>query len=401
MNILYLHQHFAVSAGSTGTRSYEFARRWVAAGHKITVITGHYDIGGLSKPSSVIEKREIDGIKIIITGTTYSNKHSFMRRIFSFISFMFLSLIAGWRVKNVDMIYATSTPLTIGIPAMILKRLKRVPFVFEVRDQWPEIPIELGIIKNPVLKKVLLWLEKRIYQSSSGIIALSPGMAAGVREIIGSDKPITIASNCSDIDVFRPDIDGSSIREKHSWDNKCVLLHAGAMGKVNGLTFILDAAKRLSEYKDILFVLIGEGREREKLQEQIHKEKIDNVQILPAVSKSDLPDVFAAVDIGMVIIGDYPAIEHNSANKFFDSLAAGKPVLLNYSGWQREVIEDNNAGLGCELANIDEFVSNVKKLYEDSQLRKEMSCNARKLAENKFSRDILAGKVLKTLENII
>jgi glycosyltransferase involved in cell wall biosynthesis len=372
----------------------------VEAGHKVTIITGHYDIGGLLKPSSVIEKREIDGINIIITGTTYSNKHSFLRRIFSFISFMFLSLIAGWRVKGVDVIFATSTPLTIGIPAMILKRLKNLPFVFEVRDQWPEIPIELGFIKNPVLKKVLLWLEKRIYQSSSGIVALSPGMAGGVREIIGDDKPITVAPNCSDIDIFRPEIDGSDIRKKHGWDDKFVLLHFGAMGKANGLDFVIKAAERLKENRDIHFVLLGGGSEKEKLQQDIRSRGLDNIEIIDSKPKSELPFYAAACDVSMVIFANFPILEHNSANKFFDSLAAGKPVLLNYSGWQREAIENNNAGLGCELANIDEFAGNVKRLHHDGELRKEMSLNARRLAENEFSRDILAGKVLELLEDI-
>jgi len=401
MHILYLHQHFAIPAGSTGTRSYEFARRWVKAGHQVTIITGHYDIGGLEKPSSLVEKRKIYGIDVIITGTTYSNKQSFLRRTFSFFSFTLLSILAGLRVKNADVIYATSTPLTVGIPAMILKWLKRAPFVFEVRDQWPEIPIELGIIKNPVLKKVLLWLEKRIYKSSSAIVALSPGMAEGVRTVIGNRKPITIAPNCSDIDMFHPDMDGSGIREKHGWDDKFILLHFGAMGKANGLEFAVRVAEKMRDYPDIHFVLLGDGSEKKKVKKIICSKGLNNIEIMDSKPKEQLPLYVAVCDVSVVIFADFPILEHNSANKFFDSLAAGRPVLLNYSGWQRKILEDNNAGLGCNLCDIDEFVDNIKKLYKDTELREKMSGNARQVAENKFSRDILARRTLEVVRQAV
>jgi hypothetical protein len=132
MHILYIHQHFATPKGSTGTRSYEFAKRWVKAGHKVTLITGYYDVGGLELDKGLIQKQRVEEIDVVIVGTKYSNKQSYLRRIISFLSFMFLSIYAGLRTKAIDVTYATSTPLTVGIPAMILKWLKRVPFIFEV-----------------------------------------------------------------------------------------------------------------------------------------------------------------------------------------------------------------------------------------------------------------------------
>ncbi len=401
MHILYLHQHFAVPSGSTGTRSYEFARRWVKAGHKVTLITGFYDIGGLDSGGGLIQRQRIEGIEVIVVGSKYGNRMPFRRRILSFVAFMFFSVIAGLRVKNVDVIYATSTPLTIGIPAMMLKLFKRIPFVFEVRDQWPEIPIELGIIKNKLFKKILLWLEKTIYTNSSAIVALSPGIAEGIKDVTGNSKPITIVPNCSDLDVFRPDIDGSQIRKKYGWKDKFVLLHFGAMGKANGLDFVVDAAEKLAEDKNIHFVLIGDGGEKQKLKSRIAKTGLDNIEILDSVAKAELPFWIAATDVSIVIFADYPILEHNSANKFFDSLSAGKPVFLNYSGWQRKVLEDNNAGLGGELCDLEQFTANVRKLYEDKELVNEMSRNARKAAETSFSRDMLAERVLGFIKKTI
>jgi glycosyltransferase involved in cell wall biosynthesis len=303
----------------------------------------------------------------------------------------------GLRTKGIDVVYATSTPLTVGIPAMLLKWIKGVPFLFEVRDQWPKIPIEMGLIRNQVLARLLLWLERVIYRQSAAIVSLSPGMANGVRSVSGSRKEIAVIPNCSDVDVFRSDTDGSAIRNVRGWGEKLVLLHFGAMGKANGLEFIIDAAKRLAGHKDIHFALAGEGGEKALLVHKVKQERLQNVEILPSVAKTELPKLVAACDVSIVIFAGYPVLEHNSANKFFDSLAAGKPVLLNYSGWQARLLEENDAGFGCQLCNLDQFVEKV--LYFSSHWERlvEMGQNARRLAEEKFDRDKLAQQALEVV----
>jgi glycosyltransferase involved in cell wall biosynthesis len=397
MHILYIHQHFATPAGSTGTRSYEFARRWVKAGHKVTLITGHYDIGGLQVKKGLYQKQAVEGIDVVVVGTKYSNKQSYLRRIISFMSFCLLSIYSGIRIKGVDVIYASSTPLTIGIPAMVIKRMKHVPFIFEVRDQWPEIPIKLGIIKNRFIIKMLLWLEKTIYKSCSRIVALSPGQAEGIKEVLVDKKPITVIPNSCDIDVFRPEIDGSVVRQRRGWGDKLVLLHTGAMGKVNGLNFVIEAAEMLKDHSDVIFVFIGDGNQKSSLETEVKKLGLPNVEILSSVPKRELPEFYAAADTGLVIIGNYPIIEHNSANKFFDSLSAGKPVLINYSGWQRKILEENEAGFGCDLCNLDQFVEKVLYLNSHRQQAKQMGQNARRVAVEKFDRDRLAKQALEII----
>ncbi len=410
MHILYIHQHFATPAGSTGTRSYEFARRWVKARHKVTLITGHYDIGGLQVDKALYQKQTIEGINVVVVGTKYSNKQSHLRRITSFLSFCLLSIYAGLRTKGVDVIYASSTPLTVGIPAMVIKWAKHIPFVFEVRDQWPEIPIELNIITNRFLIKILLWLEKTIYRNCSSIIALSPGQADGIRKVLTPDsrnrglteeKPITVIPNSCDIDLFRPDIDGSAIRQRMGWGDKLVLLHTGAMGKVNGLDFVINAAERLKEHSDIIFVLIGDGNQKPFLESRVKELALTNVEILSSVPKRELSDFYAAANIGLVIIGNFPIIEHNSANKFFDSLSAGKPVLLNYSGWQRNILEENAAGFGCDLCNLDQFVEKVLHLNSHGKQIEQTAQNARRVAVEKFNRDQLAKQALELTSSVI
>ena len=409
MHILYIHQHFATPKGSTGTRSYEFARRWVKAGHKVTLITGNYDIGGLELDKALFQIQNVEGINIVVVGTKYSNKQTHLRRIISFLSFCLFSIYAGLRTKKIDIIYATSTPLTVGIPAIVLKLLKRIPFVFEVRDQWPEIPIELSILKNKIMIKLLLWLEKIIYKQSSAIVTLSPGTADNIRKIMCMDGsqiatteiPITVIPNSSDIDFFRPDIDGSAVRKTHRWDGNLVLLHFGAMGKANGLNFVIDAAQRLNSNADIRFVLAGDGYEKQILLEKAKTLELKNIDILDSMSKLEMSKFVAACDVAIVIVANHPILENNSANKFFDSLSAGKAVLLNYSGWQRKIIEDNDAGFGCSLSNLDEFVEKVLYLNSHRNLIEQMGQNARRVALEKFDRNKLAVQALSVLESTL
>jgi glycosyltransferase involved in cell wall biosynthesis len=287
---------------------------------------------------------------------------------------------------------------------MVIKWVKHIPFVFEVRDQWPEIPIELSIITNGFLIKILLWLEKTIYKNCSSIVALSPGQADGIRAVLTEEKPITVIPNSCDTDVFMPDIDGfrrGRIRQRRGWKDKLVLLHTGAMGKVNGLDFVIEAAERLKDHSDIIFVLIGDGNQKSSLESKVKKLDLANVEISPSVPKQQLPEILAAADIALVVIANYPIIEHNCANKFFDGLSAGKPVLLNYSGWQRKILEGNEAGFGCDLCNLDQFVEKVLYLNSHSRQVEQMGQNARQVAVKKFNRDDLAKQALELISSVI
>jgi len=404
MHILYILQYFGTPNGHASLRGYEFARRWAQEGYEVTVLTtaaALIEDDLASAAGRFVKRFSLKGFDVIALDVRYKQSMSFLRRIVAFVSFVVCASFAILFVKKVDVVYATSTPLTVGVPALVAKWFRRKPFVFEVRDRWPAVPIEMGIIKNKILIKMLLWLERRIYKSASAIVALSPGMAEGVKDVLGeTQKAVATIPNCSDIELFRPDIDGSAIRRKFRWEDKIVFLHAGAMGKVNGLGFVIDAAQRLKDKPDVHFVLIGRGSQKQALSDRIKRLGLSNIEVLESRPKRELPEFVAAADVSLAIIGDHPILEHNSANKFFDALSAGKPVLLNYSGWQRQILEENNAGFGCELCNLDEFVEKV--LYFNSHRAEliEMGQNARQLAEEKFDRAKLAAQALDVINSI-
>jgi glycosyltransferase involved in cell wall biosynthesis len=244
-------------------------------------------------------------------------------------------------------------------------------------------------------------LEKTIYKQASFIVALSPGQADGVREVMAEDKEVAVIPNSCDTEVFRPDIDGSAIRKEHGWDDKLVLLHFGAIGRANGLGFVVDAAERLKSHAGIHFVLIGDGSEKTALIKKVEQLGLKNIEILDSRPKAQLVKLVAACDVSTVIFANFPILQHNSANKFFDSLSAGKPVLLNYSGWQREILEDNEAGFGCELCHLEEFVEKVLYLNAHRNELAEMGQNARCLAERDYSRDKLAARALEVVSSVI
>lgn len=401
MHILCIHQYFATPKGSTITRSYEFAWQWVRKGHKVTILTTTSQLRSedLEQASGWFFKRcRIEGINVLAVTIPYRQQMGMFKRCLAFLVFLLAASVIILFIRKVDVVYATSPPLTVGIPALVARWLRRKKFIFEVEDQWPEALIEAGIIKNKFLIKILLCLEGTIYKHAAAIVALSDGMAEGIREVAEEGKVIHVIPNGADLDFFRSDIDGSAIRRKRRWGDKLVFLHAGAMGKVNGLDFVIDAAEMLKEDGDIVFVLIGDGSQRPGLESRVKELGLTNVEILPSVPKQQLPEIIAATDVVLVIVAFEIMERHAALNKFYDGLSSGKPILLNYYGWQGRLVKDEKAGYGCKLCNLDEFVKKVLYLNSHREELMEMGQNARRIAETKFDLDKLAAQALSIIE---
>jgi glycosyltransferase involved in cell wall biosynthesis len=402
MHILYIHQYFATPLGCTGTRSYEFARRWAAKGHKVTMLTSTAQLTNedLANVRGLFLKRfTIGGINVLALRIPYRQQMGVFKRCLSFFTFMVLSSLFVLFLRKVDVVYASSTPITIGVPALVAKKLRHKKIVFEERDHWLASAIELKLIRNKLLIKILSWLERTIYKNSDAIITVSQGIAEWIRQDGGEGKSIYVITNGSDLDLFRPDIDGSAIRKEKGWNDKLVLVYAGVMGWINSLEFIVDVAERVRDHDDILFALIGQGSSKSNLERLIEERGLRNIQILPSVPKRQLPVFLAAADVIMATIGKFTCVERQaSLNKVYDGLGAGRCILLNYRGWQGGLIQDKEAGFGCKLYDVDEFVEKV--LYLNSQRDKliTMGRNARRLAVEQFDRDKLAAQALAYIE---
>jgi glycosyltransferase involved in cell wall biosynthesis len=395
MRVLYIHQYFCTRNGRSGTRSYEFAKHLVGRGHHVTMITSASDLSDVQIPAGgKTAELLVDGIRVIVINVPYSNHMGTVRRAWSFLRFMFESTRVALAERGHDVILATSTPLTVGIPGMIASLAHRRPMVFEVRDLWPEAPIQLGALRNPVLIAGLRMLEKAIYRRSRRVIALSPGMRDGVVATGFPVERVDVIPNCSDLDLFAPGPADAAVRARYGLQDATVITHAGSMGDKNGLKTLLDAADILQRAgrEDIRFLLVGEGRSETALRARIESLGLRNIVFTGGVSRNDVAHLLRASDVCLSIVKNVPILATCSPNKLFDALAAGRPVIVNIGGWMRELVETNGAGLYAEPDSPADLAARILELVGAPQRRAEMGKQARHLAEVEFDRRKLAAR---------
>jgi glycosyltransferase involved in cell wall biosynthesis len=405
MRILYLHQYFTPPTESGGTRSYEFARRLIAKGHEVRILTSSAFLGNDWVKQGKRRACEIASIPVLVVDVPYSHKFGYARRLLAFLQF---AVGASWRSisSRADVVFASSTPLTIGIPALFAARLQGIPMVLEVRDLWPEIPIAVGALRNPLLIAAARALECTLYRSAAHIVALSPGMKDGiVRQTVPEEK-VTVIPNGSDLDLFTTDVmAGNEVRRKLGISNGDLLIvYAGTFGRVNGVRYIVELAARCQGTSPrIAFLLVGDGVERESLRSHAERRGVldRNFWIWAPVPKSEMPKVLAAADACASVVVPIPEMWNNSANKFFDSLAAGRPIIINHGGWQAELVESTGCGLVLPPDDLDEAAERLRHFMGNAALRRRAAKAARTLAETRFDLAILTDRLESTLEKAV
>jgi len=325
MKVLYFHQHFSTPKGSTGNRSYEMARALIAAGHEVTMVCGSYSGGHTGLEVNFVKGRRegtVDGIHIIEFNLAYSNHDPFFKRSLTFLSFALKSIRIALTHKY-DLVFATTTPLTAGIPGIFARWLRRKPFVFEVRDLWPELPKAMGVITNPVILWAMSCLEWMSYRSAHHCIGLAPGIVDGIAARGVKRERISLIPNGCDITLFQSAVKAAK-RPEGIKDDKFLAIYGGTHGYANGLISVIDAATVLKERgrDDIHFALIGQGVEKADLQKEAAARALDNVSFYAPVPKTELASYFAGADIGLQMLANVPAFYYGtSPNKFFDYLS--------------------------------------------------------------------------------
>jgi glycosyltransferase involved in cell wall biosynthesis len=388
MKILYLHQYFLTPEQGGAVRSYYLAKALVDKGYEVEMVTSHNEKG---------DKTEmVDGIKVHYLSVYYNNNLSFLGRAFSFLKFIIKSYHKAKLISDIDLCYASSTPLTIGLVAIRLKNKFNIPFYFEVRDLWPEAPIQMGVIKNFFIKRFLYFLEKRIYKNAEKIIALSPGIKDGVEKIVPY-KPVYILPNISDCNLFHPEIKNPLFEEKYKVKEKFVVTYFGAIGKVNHLSYMIDVVNACKQkgLDGIHFIITGKGSELESIKSLAKKYKLDNVSFLDFMNKHSLSEVLNVTDATYISYADKPVLQSNSPNKFFDAIAAGKLCIVNTKGWIMNLIEEKDCGFYANPNRPEDFIEKVTPFLNDRSSLILCQNNARKLAETYFSREVQTEKFLK------
>jgi glycosyltransferase involved in cell wall biosynthesis len=396
MRILYLHQFFITREGAGGTRSYEFARRFAARGHGVRMVTAGSGT------------REQEGIEVVGVRGAYSDYMaatalSYPRRMLAFARFALGATAAALRGPRPDVILATSPPLTMALPALAARLRHRVPFVFEVRDLWPEAPIQMEALRSRPLQWLARVLERFVYARAAAVVALSPGIRDGVVAAGVPAAKVELVPNASDLELFSPELDGREVRERLGLGESFVCSYFGAMGEANDLTQVVEAGALLEQRGEdgVRFVLMGEGKRRPELESLARARGARNVVFAdPVPDKSQVARLAAASDACLTVFKDVPVLATNSPNKLFDTFAAGRPAIVNTPGWMRELVERNEAGLFARPGDPADLADKVLLLRDRPELAERYGRNARALAEREFDRDELAARVLELLERV-
>lgn len=394
MKLLYIVQYFNFPEGSSGTRAYDLSTSFAKKGVDVTVITSY---SGTKTDPKWKEYRR-DGILLYQLNCPYNNKMPFKDRIKAFVYFLKEASKKALKIEY-DMILASSTPLTIGVPALIAHFLKKKPYVFEVRDVWPGVPIAMGYFKNKIVRKILYLFEKAIYKNAAAIVPLSSGMDNNIKQRYPNDKSVVIP-NISEITRFKNVKKEIEITVD---EGKKVLLYAGTFGNVNGVGYIIDmAAKTLKYDSDLHYYLVGNGKEKDDNVKQAERLGLlnKNVFIFDPVRKNDLPYLYSIATVGSSFVIDIPALWDNSANKFFDTLAAGKPMVINHEGWQADTIREYNCGYVLPPKVNDEAAKKFVEYMNDKDLHEKQRLNSLKLAKENFSLECAVDKYMKIFESI-
>lgn len=391
MRILYIHQYYKTPEEGGAIRSYYISSALAQAGHEVVMLTSH------NEPE--YQKRKIEGVEVHYLPVFYDNKLNSLERSMAFLRFLRTARNFIDRLAPFDLCFASSTPLTVGLLALYARRRYKIPYIFEVRDLWPEAPIQLGYIRNPAIKATFQKMERHIYAKAQKVIALSPGMAEGVKKVSPASQVIIIP-NMSDCDFFKPQPKSRPFARIYGLENSFVISYFGAAGPANHLEYLLNAAQAVEYHQlNVQFMIAAKGSQLEYTQEQARSRNIRNIVFVPYGSKQQVQNWLSISDAVYTSFGPYPILQTNSPNKFFDGLAAGKLSIVNTRGWLKELAEENRCGFYANPEDPEAFVRSLKPFLENPSLLNEYQQNARKLALKQFSKEMLLGKLLKVISD--
>jgi glycosyltransferase involved in cell wall biosynthesis len=380
MKILLINQSF-VSPNEPGhTRHFEMAKFLRSRGHELLIVASdmNYQTGQRTvETRGLFVEQNIDGVRVLRAYSYPSLHRSFVWRVISFISFMFSSVWAALHVKDVDLVMGTTPPIFQAVSAWVVALVRRKPFLLEVRDLWPEFGVSMGVLTNPLVIGLARWLENFLYARATHILVNSPAYRKYMIEKGVAEKKVTFIPYGTDIDMFNPDIDASSIRKKLGVEKHFVVLYAGAMGQANDIYTVLRAADRLRDHSRIRFVFFGDGKERVRIEAEARKMGLENVIFAGVSPKKQMPLVVASADLCLAILQDVPMFRTTYPNKVFDYMSAARPTVLVIDGVIREVIEASNGGVFVQPGNDALLAKTILELSNDPQRLKQMGENGR------------------------
>ena len=407
MRITLFHQYFLGKNDSGGSRWNEltsfFSKK---AGFKTEVVAGniHYSTGEKILPNIWSNTEKVDDDITLHRTWTYSGYNSnFMGRVIGYLSYTFSSLVKALFLKKPDIYIVTSPSIFVGISAIIVSKLKKVPFIFEVRDLWPESAVATGVLNNKFLLNVLYWLEYKLYKYSKKIVVLTPAFKENIEkrypEFIGK---IEIITNGADFSIMGKEHNGKKLRKKLEWGGKKVFTYLGAHGVANDLIQVVEAAKSFKDNDKIHFVLIGDGMQKKLLKDKSREYNLTNIEFIDSVPKCEVVDYVNASDVCMAILKKTDTFKTVYPNKVFDYMSCKKPVFVTIDGITRDLVETSNCGLYAEPENLEEFTKIVDRFINMSEEElQNFGENGYKYVKENFDREKLAERYIKLIKEVL
>jgi len=389
MRIFYVHQYFKTPQEGGAIRSWHLANALADDGHDVLVITSHNKESGI---------RHFGKVKVCYIKEAYENTFGFNKRIKAFLSFFYKAFRIIISEKRPDLLFATSTPLTVGVLALLIKKVKGIPYYFEVRDLWPLVPQEMGIFKNGFILKAAYFFEKKIYKNADKIIALSPPIKSYISGKIDEKEKVVCIPNFSDCEYFLTDRNANS--EKYPIVNgKFVIGYFGAAGKANDLLRLAEAAAYFKNtgISNLVFLVISSGAELANIKRYAEVQNLDNIIFPEFQNKDNIRDALTLCDASYISYADFPSLWTGSPNKFFDSIAAGKLIILNFEGWIKDTVEECGCGFYYDRQKPEQLWKKLEPYLKDEGLLETAQINSRRLALEKFSKKKLTSKFLTLL----
>ena len=404
MKILLINQSFVSPDEPGHTRHFEMAKFLRSQGHEMVIVASdmNYQTGQRTVDTrGLYVEQNIDGIRVL-RAYSYPSLHvSFFWRVISFISFMFSSVWTALQVKEADLVMGTTPPIFQAVSAWIVALIRRKPFLLEVRDLWPEFGVNMGVLRNPIVIWLARWLENFLYARATHILVNSPAYKTYMLEKGIPAKKVTFIPYGTDIDMFNPGNDGSSIRRKLGLDDTFVVLYAGAMGPANDIYTILRAADRLRDESKIRFVFFGAGKDLDRIQQEARQRKLENVIFAGVAPKKEMPAVIASADVCLAILQNIAMFRTTYPNKVFDYMAAGRPTVLVIDGVIREVIEASNGGVFVTPGDDALLATTIRELSRDPQRVRQLAHNAREYLVKHLNRRDKMEETLRFFQTLI
>lgn len=410
MRILLVHQYFHPLHHTQVGRWNAMAKVWAEQGHKTTVISGSFNLTNnrtydFCKGKMFTIEDAGNGVRVIRAHTTEKYNKNFFWRAWAYLSsvvFGFFGVLLHARGKY-DVIIATSPPLTVGPLGVMLSSIKRCPLVFEVRDLWPESAIDTGVLKNPIIIKLMYFMERLSYRRAAAINALTPAFEERLVEGKGiAAEKVWMIPNAADLDVIKPGPIDEEIRRKHNWGDKFVGLYMGAHGRANYLWQLIEAAKVLRNEPEYLIACLGDGMEREVLMKKAQEEGLTNICFLPAVTRGEVNAYLNACDVSLIVLKKVDTFKTVYPNKMFDSMSAAKPIILAIDGVARKlVVDDAHCGIYVEPENAEQIAEKMRFYRNSPKIAKEHGESGFKYVSEHYDRRKLAVKYLGLIDKLL